>query len=319
MTKLPQRPEQHVIGDRAITIVKKSLPREWIVREERPDYGIDLEVELASHEVSGRLFKAQVRGHETIKWRSDGSFSQPVREETLNYWRELPLPVVLFVSAVHAETTYWAPGKVPRGSSAVIVSKPLSLPSTARQLEQYVVDWLDQRGVRALKYSLPIFSQEWDRLLEYVGGDFHLPVDDRERYVLIEHLYRQTQLIRDALGLPSTMFPWSLWPARSRFRFGDSYEMYNAIFDEIVEYLTPLYEELIEVGKNEIRGEEPSADNAAAQYWASDFEEHYRFLTGFDSESPTFWKRIDTRLEEHRRRSEVPGRKSHLVIERRKP
>jgi len=43
-----KRPVQHVIGERGVEIVKKCFPKEWVVREYTPDYGIDLSVELFS-------------------------------------------------------------------------------------------------------------------------------------------------------------------------------------------------------------------------------------------------------------------------------
>jgi hypothetical protein len=299
MTKLPKRPEQHVIGNRALTVVKLCLPSEWIVREEpeQSDYGIDLEIELASREVSGRLFKAQVRGHSGIKWRSDGSFSQSVSETTLNYWRALPLPVVLFVPDVSLEAVYWAPGKTSTGSHAVVVRKDSELPKTAQHLERYVVNWLDQRGARALKYGLPLFSQMWERLQEHIEGDFFVPIDG-DLYALIEHVYRQTQLTRDVFGLPSTMFPWELWPARARTTYGSDADMYCGTFDEIVAYLKPLIDELTEVGREEILHEDPSPHNAAAQYWATDYGFRFVFTTEFDKAPDDFWKGIDKHLEE---------------------
>lgn len=43
-----RRSEAHVIGDYAIDILKQHLPKEWVVREYHPDYGIDLSIELLS-------------------------------------------------------------------------------------------------------------------------------------------------------------------------------------------------------------------------------------------------------------------------------
>ena len=41
------RPKQHIIGDEAVKILQcEIIPKEWIVHEMNPDYGIDLDVEL---------------------------------------------------------------------------------------------------------------------------------------------------------------------------------------------------------------------------------------------------------------------------------
>lgn len=37
---------QHIMEDRSIRIVRELLPDEWVVREYKPDYGIDLTIEL---------------------------------------------------------------------------------------------------------------------------------------------------------------------------------------------------------------------------------------------------------------------------------
>jgi hypothetical protein len=46
MTYTKKRVRQHIMEDRSIRIVRDNLPDEWVVREYRPDYGIDLSVEL---------------------------------------------------------------------------------------------------------------------------------------------------------------------------------------------------------------------------------------------------------------------------------
>src|SRR4028119_64282 len=37
---------QHIMEDQSIQIVRELLPEQWVVREYRPDYGIDLTIEL---------------------------------------------------------------------------------------------------------------------------------------------------------------------------------------------------------------------------------------------------------------------------------
>ncbi len=41
-----RRPEQHITGETGVSILKDIFPKEWVVREYVPDYGIDLDVEL---------------------------------------------------------------------------------------------------------------------------------------------------------------------------------------------------------------------------------------------------------------------------------
>ena len=47
MAKKKQRVLQHIMEGNSYQIIKKYIPREWVIREfNRPDYGIDLVIEL---------------------------------------------------------------------------------------------------------------------------------------------------------------------------------------------------------------------------------------------------------------------------------
>jgi hypothetical protein len=94
---LPKRPEQHVTAERAVGAVINALPRTWIKREQQADYGIDLEVEIANEVVSGRIFKGQVKGRQSVRWTGANTISVSVRAETLSYWNQFPVPVILFL------------------------------------------------------------------------------------------------------------------------------------------------------------------------------------------------------------------------------
>jgi len=277
-------------------MVQNSLPQEWVVRIEpqETDYGIDMEIELADLEVSGRLFKVQVRGHANVPWTAAGTFLQPVREETLNYWRAIPLPVVMMVPDHSAGLVYWAPAK-PAEATGVRIEQKHSLPADADSLSDYIINWIDRRSSRALKYGLPFFETAWRRVLESVGFDFFMAMD-YEAFTLLDYVYRQTQLVREALGLSSNFLPWSLWIARARVTFGDDEDMYWGTADEIVAYLIPFVEEALCKGREELLREEPSPENAAAQYWAEDYGVRWVTPTQFDSLSSAEWDQVDKLL-----------------------
>src|SRR5258708_40116902 len=60
---LPQRGRSHVLGELGVGAVKGCFPAEWICREESPDYGIDLVVEIVKGtSVTGIRFGIQVKG-----------------------------------------------------------------------------------------------------------------------------------------------------------------------------------------------------------------------------------------------------------------
>ena len=52
-SKGKSRPDQHIIGELGVNILKELLPKEWAVREYTPDYGIDIDVELFESDSRG--------------------------------------------------------------------------------------------------------------------------------------------------------------------------------------------------------------------------------------------------------------------------
>lgn len=54
-----KRLEAHIKGDEGVRILKKHLPKEWVVREYVPDYGIDLSVELFEKFEGGYITKGE--------------------------------------------------------------------------------------------------------------------------------------------------------------------------------------------------------------------------------------------------------------------
>jgi len=110
---LPIRDPRHVTAEQAIAALRRALPKEWILRDQGTDYGIDVEIELAGRQVVGRIFKGQVKGHDHLSWAKDGTILQAVKTSTLAYWRQMPVPVVLFCVDVRADELYWSPGTGP--------------------------------------------------------------------------------------------------------------------------------------------------------------------------------------------------------------
>jgi hypothetical protein len=52
---MKRRPVSHVTDTAGVNILRKILPTEWVVREYRPDYGIDFDVEVFDFTVLGEL------------------------------------------------------------------------------------------------------------------------------------------------------------------------------------------------------------------------------------------------------------------------
>jgi len=92
---LPKRPISHIIGYQAVLALRKSLPKEWIYREEDNDYGIDGEIEIVKSDgtVTGALCKIQVKGtNSDVKLLKYGI---SVSTNTVRYWLALPLPTII--------------------------------------------------------------------------------------------------------------------------------------------------------------------------------------------------------------------------------
>lgn len=67
-----KRPLSHIRGDKGVSILKKCLPVEWVVREYTPDYGIDLCIELFAQHDDGFITRGehiffQVKGTASIE------------------------------------------------------------------------------------------------------------------------------------------------------------------------------------------------------------------------------------------------------------
>lgn len=298
---LPKRPSRHVSGDRAVVVVRRDLPAAWIVREQpaQTDYGIDLEVEIADANVTGRIFKGQVRGHAEIGW-SSGSYLQPVRAETLNYWRAIPVPVVVLVVDHGEDAAYWALSRTADGDRGVVVPRANRLESTSAELRDEVLTWLQRRGAHAALLNVPLFAHRWNAAQERLERDCFLSVDEDD-YAETLWLYRQVELLRQALGLSyADILPWALWVARSRVTFGDE-QLYWGTYDEIIAYLKPLVDEALEAATKRFRAEEVTIENAIAKSWAESragMPVVYLARSSLEGAERSFWEAIDERLKQ---------------------
>jgi hypothetical protein len=134
------RPNQHIIGKKAVSILERCLPDEWIIRRQDgdDDYGIDLEIEIVVPQKSGTnfiptgfLIKAQVKGHQELVFNQSEYYAQSIKVSTVSYWLSIPLPVALFIIDTTNEIVYWADAK--QGSRQ---SLPTSYESATFKIQQ---------------------------------------------------------------------------------------------------------------------------------------------------------------------------------------
>ena len=296
---LPVRDEKHVIGEQAVLILKRVLPKEWVCREQSSDYGIDVEIELAGTHATGWIFKGQVKGHRTINWALDSTVLQQVRQTTLAYWRDMRVPVVLFVVDVSLEQVYWGPAQgVSVEPNGIRISKTSLLSQSQRELEWHLATWIDSETSNRHILSVPTIARRLAGRREQMGYDSLLSVED-DVFEDLSVLYEEVVSLRKAVGLPfADLFPWSLWLARVRRVIGPNAEcMHWGIHDEIMLYLNPLADEAIERTKDILRLQKDTPENRQAKAFAEDYRIRSISMTEFDEADEAFWIGVQTDLK----------------------
>ena len=122
---MPKRPRAHQLEEESWKAFNNVIPNYWILRKPQPDYGIDAEIEIFEQlgSSTGIMFLAQLKGTDTKTL----SLSLPL--ETLDYYKSLPMPVLLVRYYSPSKELYfrWVQGIDPyysrkRGSKSVSVN-----------------------------------------------------------------------------------------------------------------------------------------------------------------------------------------------------
>lgn len=96
--KLPKRPKEHVIGDRAVNVFKFKAKKEWVANESKSDYGWDILVTIEESERVREDFFVQLKGHTTPNYIEDKKFiSESINVSTIRWLLEKPMPSMLCV------------------------------------------------------------------------------------------------------------------------------------------------------------------------------------------------------------------------------
>lgn len=108
----PRRTREQILAEEAVTAFIARLPNAWVKREENPDYGIDVDVEVRGDDeyLTGLRFHAQVKG--TDSELDEKIFRYYFDLEWLTYYRELSQPVLLvrYSSVKKLALARWAHG-----------------------------------------------------------------------------------------------------------------------------------------------------------------------------------------------------------------
>lgn len=93
MTRKKQRVRQHIMEDESYEVIKRYIPKNWVIREfNRPDYGIDLVIELFEvvneqiSETLGEFIFVQVKSGERIERKIEKVY--PVENVAKRKWKE---------------------------------------------------------------------------------------------------------------------------------------------------------------------------------------------------------------------------------------
>ena len=106
MARKKQRVLQHIMEDKSYDIIKRHIPSHWVIREfNRPDYGIDLVIELfekiddRTSETLGEYIYVQVKSVQSLKVSTEKAY--PVYNVAKLPWKEdrseyVEIPVVKY-------------------------------------------------------------------------------------------------------------------------------------------------------------------------------------------------------------------------------
>lgn len=103
---MPKRPKQHQLEDLSRAKFQLCLPEEWVLRDKGKDYGIDCEVELfdENENSTGLLFYAQLKA--TASKKESEIFNVDLKIDTLEYFKQLEIPVLLVRYSQHLDKTF---------------------------------------------------------------------------------------------------------------------------------------------------------------------------------------------------------------------
>lgn len=107
----PQRTDSHITESDSADIFKKITPKGWVVRvPSEKDYGVDFYVEICDdHSMTGQLFAVQLKGTGTPQYDARNTYLSfyGLKPSTLNYWYDLPVPVLFVLVDIVSEECFY--------------------------------------------------------------------------------------------------------------------------------------------------------------------------------------------------------------------
>ncbi len=103
-----KRPKAHEIDEEAQRVFRSAVPSGWVIREQRPDYGIDYVVEIFEEEHStGLQFAIQLKGTQSVRIAGGTARFQIEVDHLAYYVDKIVHPVFLVLIDVPSRRGYW--------------------------------------------------------------------------------------------------------------------------------------------------------------------------------------------------------------------
>jgi hypothetical protein len=202
---MPRRPRSHQLEEESLLAFRGAIPTRWICREQRPDYGLDGEVELVDEadRATGVTFKFQLKATDTLGPRA---LSIVIPVEHYRYYEGARFPILLvrYVAGEQALYTRWL--------------EDFSLPSVAAQQQQVTLRftssdrWSDSTpsSIERRLERMPLYRSHGLLVIRDVAaGRLHSEGDTLEREAwhdflatLQSHERSQAATSAEATGLP---------------------------------------------------------------------------------------------------------------------
>lgn len=105
---MPKRPRSHVLETESRHYFGSIIPKEWLFREEHPDYGIDGSIEVFDErgETTGLRFYVQLKATDSEHAQTQRTIR--FKTSTQEYWHQQKHPTLLIQYCSAVKCVYWA-------------------------------------------------------------------------------------------------------------------------------------------------------------------------------------------------------------------
>jgi hypothetical protein len=147
--------------------------------------------------------------------------------------------------------------------------------------------------------AAPLLEQQWISLQDFTRRDSFLSVDE-EAMQPLKWTYAVLPQLRYALALsPHALVPWEVWVGKSQMAFSPYDELHCAVFDEILDYLTPIVDGTLTAAATKLVTEFAEGHDVQGVNWALKRQKRGVSYAPPRVELPLreFWEWFDNHLE----------------------